>query len=466
MPDSLQASQSRTDTAAGKQARLALVAVGGAAILIGSDLFIMNLAFASISADFAFASPATMAWVLNGYTVVFAALLIPAGRLADRFGRRALFRIGLSLFGLGALAAAVAPSVVLLIMARGLQGTGAALFVPTGMALLLASAPPDRHQRMMAAWTAIGSVAAAGGPILGGFLTQFHWRWIFVISVPIVLISLASSRALPETSRSKLRLPDWWGSLLLIAGVGTSVAAISHANTWGIGDPKLLGLVAIVLASMAWFVWRSARHPVPAFDLGAFRHHPFRWATIGMATYFIGFGTLLLGCSLIVTRAWGLDPIVAGLMFSIGPGSAGVSAVVVGRSRWRSGRLALVGSLIIGATGLLLLVTLGAGSESMGWFILAMLMSGVGAGAGQVGFMTAGVNGLPAADYAMGMGMINTCRQIGTAIGVAVFVALVGTSAVAADFHPAWIAVSVASLIAAFAAIMMSPKSPSPSVAS
>ncbi|RYJ03936.1 MAG: MFS transporter, partial [Actinomycetales bacterium] len=218
MTDSLRASPRSGGTF------LPAVAVSCAAVLIAMDLFVINLAFEAISSDFPEAAPQTMSWVINAYAVVFAALLVPAGRLADKYGRRKLFRLGLTVFAVGALGAALSGDMFVLIAARGLQGMGAALFVPTGLALLLASSPVSRHTAMLGVWTAVGSVAAAGGPILGGALTQVDWRWIFLISLPVILVALATSVTLTETPKKETRVPDLAGSALLALSVGTLAA--------------------------------------------------------------------------------------------------------------------------------------------------------------------------------------------------------------------------------------------------
>lgn len=436
---------------------LPVVAVSCAAVLIAMDLFVINLAFESISADFPDAAPQTMSWVINAYGVVFAALLVPAGRLADKYGRRRLFRLGLAVFALGALFAAVSGDVLVLIAARGLQGLGAALFVPTALALLMASSPPSRHTSMLGIWTAVGSVAAAGGPILGGALAQADWRWIFLISLPVIVVALASSVTLVETPTTDARVPDLGGSALLALGVGTLVTALSYVSDWGLTDARLLGLFAVATVALTWFTRRCTTRPAPALDLAVFKDPTFAWATVGIALYFVAFAVLLLGGSLVLTRVWAMDPIVSGVIFSLGPLTAGVTAVLVGRTPLSARALARVGALLLGAAGLLWFALLDMPSPSLPVFLAAMVISGLGAGAGQVGFMAAGTSSLESAKFAAGTGIINTARQVGSALGVAILVAIVGVSTVIDDFRGAWLAVALGSLVAAATTLRFRP---------
>ena len=148
------------------------------------DVFIVNIAVPGDTADFRHSSVADISWVLNAYAIVFAALLIPAGKLGDVIGRRKVFALGLAAFGLGSALCAASPSLGFLIGARVLQGAGAAAVTPTSLGLLLPSIPPQRRSAAIGAWAALGAVGAASGPPLGGLLTQLSWHWIFIVNVP------------------------------------------------------------------------------------------------------------------------------------------------------------------------------------------------------------------------------------------------------------------------------------------
>ncbi|WP_171165839.1 MFS transporter [Streptomyces sp. I05A-00742] len=440
----------------------ALVAIGAASVLASLDLFVVNLAFSSISASFPSASPQAMTWVLNAYGVVFAALLVPSGRLADRFGRKRLFRLGLLVFACGSLGAAIAPEAGTLIVARGTQGAGAALIVPTSLALLLSAYPQERHKRMVSLWAATGSVAAAAGPVLGGVLTRYDWRWIFVINVPIAITGLVLAANLKETATLRTRVPDLLGSALLVTGVGALVTAVSYVTEWGLADPWLWSVLATGLLALVWFLRRCLTHVAPAVDLRVFRAPSFTVATLGMTCFYIGFSIMLLGCSLFLTDVWEWDPVPAGLGFASGPATAVITAVIAGRASLEPHRLAGLGSTFFVAAGALWFFFL---TERTGYFpvyFAGTVLTGAGAGIAQTGFLAGGVGGLPAQEYATGTGVLNACRQIGGAIGVAILIAVTGGGHDANRYRIAWAVMAAAGLIAALSALALrEPPAPS-----
>src|SRR6266536_6470796 len=168
----------------------ALAVLCTATFVASLDLFIVNVAFNAIGSDYHSASQSDLSWVLNGYAIVFAALLVPAGRLADRFGRKRSFVAGLSLFVLASAACAAAPSVAVLIAARVLQGAGAAILTPSSLGVVLPAFAPQRRPAVIAAWAAVGAVGAAAGPPLGGLLVQASWRWVFLVNLPLGAVSI------------------------------------------------------------------------------------------------------------------------------------------------------------------------------------------------------------------------------------------------------------------------------------
>src|ERR1700753_2394433 len=179
----------------------AIVGVLSLAVFMASlDLFIVNLAFPYIGRQFTGTSLSSLSWVLNGYTIVFAAVLVPAGRWADRIGRRKVFAIGLAAFTLGSLFCGVAPGVAALVAARVIQAVGAGLMVPASLSLLLAAVPAKSRPAAIGAWSAVGALGAALGPVVGGLLVQASWRWVFLVNIPVGLIALAlAARVVPES---------------------------------------------------------------------------------------------------------------------------------------------------------------------------------------------------------------------------------------------------------------------------
>jgi MFS family permease len=180
---------------ASRPARFAAVfAVVTAGIaMVNLDLFIVNVALPSSGRAFGGADLASLSWVLNAYAIVFAAMLVPAGRAADRIGRRAAFLSGVALFALASAACAAATDVWVLVAARIVQAVGGALLMPASLGLLLAAAPPGRRTGAIRAWTSVGGAAAALGPVLGGALVAANWRWVFLVNVPVAAVALAAS---------------------------------------------------------------------------------------------------------------------------------------------------------------------------------------------------------------------------------------------------------------------------------
>ncbi|HEX3194427.1 MAG TPA: MFS transporter, partial [Streptosporangiaceae bacterium] len=178
----------------------AVVGVLSLAVFMSSlDLFIVNLAFPYISRDYPGTSLSSLSWVLNAYTIVFAAVLVPAGRWADRIGRRRLFSGGLILFSFGSVLCGLAPGVAALIAARVIQAAGAGAMVPASLSLLLAVVPAPVRPKALGTWSALGALGAALGPVIGGLLVQANWRWVFWINVPVgVAAVFLAARVVPE----------------------------------------------------------------------------------------------------------------------------------------------------------------------------------------------------------------------------------------------------------------------------
>src|SRR3954454_1803405 len=211
----------------------AIVSIG--VFMAGLDLFIVNIAFPDIARDFDGTSLSNLSWILNGYAIVFAALLVPAGRLSDRAGRKRGFIGGLATFLIASAACAAAPSVDVLIGARILQAAGAAFMVPTSLGLLLPEFPPEQRATAVGAWAAVGGVAAAAGPPIGGLLVQASWHWVFLVNVPVGLVALvAAQRTLHEQrDPNPGPRPDVLGAVLLATGIAALVLGIVKGPDWG-----------------------------------------------------------------------------------------------------------------------------------------------------------------------------------------------------------------------------------------
>lgn len=430
-----------------------LPVVVAASVLASLDLFVMNLAFPSIRNAFPGTTDQGLSWLLNGYGILFAAMLIPSGRLADRYGRRRLFRIGLAVFALGSMVAPAAPNLAALVAGRCVQGIGAALLVPTSLGLLMAAYPKDRHQRMLSIWSATGSIAAALGPTLGGLLVDIDWRLIFVINIPIALVALALGRNLAESPRSGTRVPDVLGSALLATSVGLLTAAVCYGPTWGLGSIALWAVGAGAVICFGLFVHRCVHVATPAVDLRVFRVRSLSAATVAMAGFYIGFAIMLLGGSLYLTQVWHWRPVLAGLGLGVGPATAVVAALAIGRMNVGPRTLAVLGGLLFVAAGIWWIVMLSGTTNYPLDYLPGMILTGTGAGVAQTAFLTAGTAHIPAAQYATASGVLNTARQIGGAVGIALLVALTGTAVDATQYRSAWLAMVATGLLAALIAL-------------
>jgi len=251
------------------------------------DVTIVNVAFPDIERSFSDSSRADLSWVLNAYNIVFAALLVPAGRLADLLGRRRMFLTGVVGFLVASVLCGIAASAELLVAARVLQAAAGAILVPTSLALLLPEFPVERRATAVAIWSATGAVAAALGPSLGGVLVdEAGWRWVFFLNVPIGLAALLPARRLLRERRDPAGvLPDAVGSALLVAGVGALALGIVKGPEWGWESARVIGSLAAGAVLIPAVVLRSARHRAPVVELGLFRVRSFAVSNGGMFAF-------------------------------------------------------------------------------------------------------------------------------------------------------------------------------------
>src|SRR6266508_2425198 len=266
-----------------------MISIGVFASLL--DLFIVNIAFPDIQRDFAGSGLAELSWVLNGYAVVFAALLVPSGRLADLYGRKRGFVAGMSLFVLASAACAAAPSAPVLIAARVLQGAGAAILTPSSLGVVLPAFAPQRRPAVIAAWAAVGAVGAAAGPPLGGLLVQASWRWVFLVNLPLGAVSIWYAARRVEESRDPRAggLPDLAGTVALMLGIGALTLALVKGREWGWTTAGTLTAFAAAALLTITTLARSTRHPVPVLELPILRIPSFALAVAAAFAFFAAF---------------------------------------------------------------------------------------------------------------------------------------------------------------------------------
>jgi EmrB/QacA subfamily drug resistance transporter len=422
---------------------LAIVCVG--IVLANLDLFVVNVGLPNIGRDFKDATLEDLSWILNGYAIAYAALLVFFGRLAERYRRNQSFLLGIALFTAASAACSAAGGVWTLVLFRVLQAAGAALMTPTSLGLLLASFPPDRRGGAVRTWAAIGGLAAALGPVAGGVLVTLSWRWIFLVNVPIGLIAMGIGWwKLPEVHGHDVPRPSAWAALLVTGGIGALTFAIVKVNDWGWGSAGIGLIFAASIACLALFVRHCLRSGNPFVDPALFRVRQFTGAALVMAPYSVAFGAMLFSIAMWEQSAWGWSALKTGLAIAPGPLLVPTTSLLLaGRLIARFGVAWVVTAGIVFFTGGLIFWATRIGLEpNAAVVVIGMIPTGIGVGLTFPTLMGVSASSLPPSSFATGSGVINMIRQAAIAIGVAIFVAVVATPAspmARADaFHRGW----------------------------
>jgi EmrB/QacA subfamily drug resistance transporter len=426
-------STTAADPGAGPGARpvTAIIGVLSLAVFMSSlDLFIVNLAFPYIGRQYPGTSLSSLSWVLNAYTIVFAAVLVPAGRWADRIGRRRMFVAGLVIFTTGSLLCGLAPGVAFLIAARVVQAAGAGAMVPASLSLLLAAVPAPARSAALGTWSALGALGAALGPVIGGALVQASWRWVFWINLPVGLAALAlAARVVPESKDDRVQgRPDLVGAGLLAAAVGLVALALVKAPSWGWGSAGFIGLLLASLACGTAMVARSRRHHSPVIELELLRSRSFSGAFAASILYYAGFGAFVLNSVEFLTGVWHYSAVVAGLAIAPGPlmvlPFARFAAPRMAAWLGGPGRVAVIGCAVNAGAQLLWLTQIQAQPAYLTHLLPAQLLGGAGVGLTIPSLLGAGSASLSPARFGTGSGILNMARQVGTVLGVAGLVAI------------------------------------------
>ena len=422
---------------------LAIVCVG--IVLANLDLFIVNVALPNIGRDFKDATLEDMSWILNGYAIAYAALLVFFGRLAERYPRNLSFLLGVALFTGASAACSAAYSVETLVAFRVAQAAGAALMTPTSLGLLLAVFPPERRGGAVRTWTAIGGLGAALGPLMGGVLVTANWRWIFLVNVPIGLAALVIGWwKLPHVPGHDAARPNPWDAALVTGGISALTFAIVKVNDWGWGSWGIVVAIAAAIILLTLFVFRCLRSRNPFVDPTLFRIRQFAGAALVMAPYSAAFGAMLLSIALWEQTAWGWSALMTGLAIAPGPLMVPITSLLfAGKLIARFGTAAVITAGIFSFAGGLVWWAIVVGIEpSAALIVIGMLPAGIGVGLTFPTLMGVSGSALPSSSFATGSGVINMIRQASLAVGVAIFVAIIGSPASQAErvaaFHRGW----------------------------
>jgi EmrB/QacA subfamily drug resistance transporter len=440
-----------------------LAVASGAAFLAMLDATVANLAVADLRSDFPDVAVGDLSWVITIYAITFAALLAPGGRFADLLGRRALLAGGALVFTVMSIAAAVAPTLAILLVARGLQGAGAAAMIPASLAVILADTPPERRAAAIGAWSAASALAAAAGPTIGGALVDVAgWRAVFVITVPAGIALLAATRLLPTpgvrpAGAQRPQTPDLLGTLLLAAGVGALALGVSRGAEWGWGDARTLVAIAGGLAGLALVLVRSASHPAPAVEVGLWRSRTFALANLSSLIYgAVLFSWLLVGV-LLLTEVWGYAPLKTGLAVTPGAVLAAVVALRSGPLVARHGPrpVVLAGLAIIAGASAWIVLAVGDSPAFLSLWLPAGTLAGAGAGAVATGMSSAAALSVAPAQFAAGIGLNQAARALGGALGVAAMATILrGTDPAAAASYMGVYELCIILLVAAAVAAL------------
>jgi EmrB/QacA subfamily drug resistance transporter len=446
---------------ASSQLVLAIVCAG--VVLASLDLFIVNVALPAIARDLGTRDLASLSWVLNAYAIVYAALLVLFGRLAESRRRDSGFLLGVLVFTLASAACGAAPSLPALIGFRIIQAAGAALLTPTSLGLVLATSEPERRPTAVRTWTALGGLAAALGPVVGGLLVAASWRWVFLVNVPIGLGALAIGvRRLPAVPGHAVRRPNPVAAALITVGVGALTLGLVEGNSWGwTSAPTLVALIGSATA-VALFVEHCRRDAHPLVDPGLFRARAFSGSSVVSLVFSIAFGAMLLSVVLWDQDVWHWSALQTGLAVAPGPLMVPLFSFQVASRvipRFGPGRIIAVGSAIYAAGALWWSLRVGITPNYAGEMLPGMLCTGIGVGLTLPTFMSAGAASLPAAAFSTGSAVINMLRQLGLAVGVAILVAVLGTPAdpvaALAAFRDGWHVIAAAALLSALAGAVL-----------
>ncbi len=415
--------------------RLVVLVAVGAAFMSSLDLFVVNVAFDDIGASFGANRPGgptagDLSWVLNAYAVTFAALLVPFGRLADRYGRKHIFVGGLLLFTLASVACALSGSVWVLVAFRVLQAAGAAAMTPTSLSILLAALPAEKRMGGVRLWAATGAIAAAIGPSVGGMLTQLGWQWVFLINLPVgaALLVVALREVHEVRPDDEAGVPDLLGAVLFAGSVGLLALGLVKSPEWGWTSGRTALALGLALVLGVLFALRSTRHPSPVIHPELLRVTTFRWAILTMVLFNISFAINLLVGILWLQQIWGYSALQTGFAVAVGPVLVPVTAAVSHRylPTTRPARLITAGSMVMALSSLFLALSMGPEPAYLAAYLPGWLLGGVGVGLALPNLMAGATHDLAPHQAATGSGVVTMARQIGFVIGVSVLFAIVG----------------------------------------
>ncbi len=452
---------------------LGAVSVGLFVIML--DNTIVNVALPAMQRSLGL-TLSQLEWVVAGYALTFAAFMLTGGKLADLLGRRLIFMVGLAVFTGASLACGLAPSGNFLIAARVVQGLGAAMMNPATLSIITATFPPRQRGTAIGIWAGVSAMALAIGPLVGGVLTEHvNWNWIFFVNVPIGVAGLFAIPILIDESRdtSLHQRPDVPGLISSGVGLFALTYAFIEANSYGWTSARILTAFAIAAASLVAFVLLERHQRVPMLDLSLFRNRTFAGSNAAMLFVGLAMFGVFFYVSIYVQRILGFSPVQAGATFLPMTLLVIILAPQTGRLADRFGSRWLVGGgMTLLSLSLLWYSQLGT-SETFWTILPGLLLGGVGMAATMTPTTAAAMSSVPIDKAGVGSAVLNSMRQVGGSLGIAVMGAVVASvSATALDngdsrpvafvagFHDALLiaaAIAFAGAVIATASIRKSP---------
>jgi EmrB/QacA subfamily drug resistance transporter len=438
-----------------------LALVSTASAVSGLDLSLMFVAYPSIRQDFSDVPLSLVSWVLTSFTIVAAALLIPAGRIADRVGRKKIFLTSLVFFSLGSGMCAVAPTVPVLIGARVVQAIGGAMLTPSALAIIMTTIPVERRAWAVGVWSTVTGVLATAAPTIGAMLVRYaSWRWAFLINVPIGTVCFFIGRRVLEESTDPDAgpLPDPVGVVAIMGAIAALAYGIVQSSAWGWTDRGTLVVFAVSVALLGLFLVRCARHPAPVIDLHVFR--PFLFKANALAAVALG-ATLWGGYYVFIqflTLGWGFTIVATGLLLLPMTVVSSAISIPAGRLMDTHGHRVLMVPAALVFTASMLWLGLRAGDERAVLTLWIPALAGVGITNAICfsGVNSAALRVAPPGALGITAGIIQTLIRIGGAIGSALGIALVGDRAIgepASHFRSSFLALGALALLAAACAL-------------
>ena len=406
-----------------------LAAVSFGLFMIMLDNTVVNVALPSIEKDLKI-SISELEWIVTAYALVFAALLITGGKLADMFGRRKIFVIGLAIFSLSSLACGLAPNAGFLIGSRAAQGIGAALMSPATLSIITATFPPRQRGQAIGIWAGVSALALAIGPLVGGLIVDnIGWNWIFFVNVPIGVLGIVVSQLVIAESRdtSHEQSIDLPGLLTSGLALFSLCYALIEGNRHGWASAEILGLFAAAVVLLTAFVVLETRQRLPLLDLSLFRIGSFVGANVVALLVSLGMFGVFFFVSLYVQNILGYSPTKAGAIFLPMTMLIIVIAPIAGKTSDRIGGRWLMGS---GMTilGISLLLYQRIGVHTGFWTLLpSLILGGIGMSLTMSPMTSVAMGSVPVDKAGVGSGVLNSFRQIGGALGIALMGAILAS---------------------------------------